>query len=62
MKAKLKLFLKGVGSVLNIYPSETEYYKRLIKKIESDRKKSDEELLKSDWEEIGKDFDEIIPR
>lgn len=62
LKTKAKLFLQGVGTILNICPSETDYYKRLIKKIKSDSKKSDEELLKSDWEEIGKDFDKIIPR
>lgn len=62
MKSKIKLFLKGIGSILNIFPSELDGYKDLIKKIESDSKKTDEELIKSDWEEIGKDFDKIIPR
>lgn len=62
MRTKFKLFLQGVGSVLDIYPSEIYHFRDVRNMIKSDSKKSDEYLLKSDWEEIGKDFDKIIPR
>jgi len=62
MNHNLKLFLQGVGSILNIWGEELPEYKYFTKKINSNKNKTDSELLKSDWEQIGKDFDKIILR
>lgn len=50
MKNMLKNFLKGMGSVLEIFQSAPSYK----------YPKSDAEAIKSDWEAVGKDFQKFI--
>jgi hypothetical protein len=47
---KLKNFFKGIGSILNIFPSN-DYVKP-----SKDGFAQDAKALQKDWETIGKDF------
>jgi hypothetical protein len=45
-----KSFIRGIGSVINLFPAPVE-----------PPVLSDEEALRSDWEKVGQDIRDILP-
>lgn len=50
-------FLRGMGSIVEIYPTRRNYDKLIVKVR---RHETDLEALRSDWERIGQDMQRAI--
>lgn len=55
-RIKMRNFLKGYGSVLNLFPSDPPPKIIVTTHAKQDRQQTDQEALRKDWEAIGKDM------
>lgn len=53
---RMKSFLRGYGSILNIFPSEPAPKISVKFHFRTHNEKTDVEALRKDWEAIGKDI------
>lgn len=51
MKIKIKNFVSGMGSIFDLYPSDTNDKLDLVPSVDTDR-----EAIQKDWEAVGSDL------
>ncbi len=62
LKEKIKYFMKGMGSVLQIYPEQIKLEELFPYYNAKTPQEKDAQALASDWAKVGKDLENSIKK